>query len=51
MTIYDANKTVISSRNEWHWTYIGAGSLDEKHYMSLFTQILESFSIQWPSCV
>lgn len=51
MTIYDATKTVISTRNEWHWTYIGALNMDEKHYLSMFSQILEHYAIHWPACV
>jgi dynein heavy chain len=51
ITTYDSGKSAISTRNEWHWSYLGAISMDEKHYVSMFTQILDNYAISWPPMV
>lgn len=51
ITTYDSSKSVISTRNEWHWSYIGAVNMSDSHYVNLFTQILDSYAVNWPSMV
>ena len=51
VTVYEAHKNSISTRNEWHWAYLGTINMDEKHYNQLFSQLVDSFSVNWPHAI